>query len=204
MDKATPQITPIEAFNESIQHILSRWVSLRLVAEHNPPSHILQSRLPPFPTLRSEIQSILFDFFQTHGATVTIDELSDNLLEYFSSDLETELEDGSEVGIAEMLVEAYKQVIVKRNFAWFEDLRRQANEIDAKVVESLRRAGGRVEEDAENASDDDEVEDAEREDNGSGSMDVEMDEKNENSYIAPVVDEDGFELVQRKKGGRRK
>ncbi|KAJ1550799.1 hypothetical protein HK096_004948 [Nowakowskiella sp. JEL0078] len=183
--------TPQQAFSECIELILSRWSSLRLVADYNPPAYA-QHITNPFSKITSDIHAILLDYFVTHGVNVSGDELAENLHEYFSVDLKTDLDDDSETRVSEALINAYSEIVVKKNPSLLLRLRETAEIANVRAQEVASAAEG--------AEDDYYCEENSTQKVG---MDVDHDVELGERYEKPVIDEDGFELVQ-KKNGRRK
>lgn len=204
--------TTFPLFAEGMGYILTRWTALQLAidfANHNPSANKQQ-----------ELHGLLSDFFMGHGASVERDELADNLALYMDEEFSLMLEDSSEEQVAEAIVKLYRDIVQKGDTSELERLRQS---VANKTAAATRAASQRINQDNDGDSSDDDYNDGEDGDCQMGApsssttspphfrrsniTDSEMMMDGDESYAArnapePVIDQDGFELVQ-KKGRRR-
>ncbi|KAJ3010771.1 UNVERIFIED_CONTAM: hypothetical protein HDU68_001994 [Siphonaria sp. JEL0065] len=154
----------------------------------------------------SMLGDYIIDFFSENGLRIDPTDLEENLVDYFSESFHVELEDGSAPEISKMLVALFAQ-LGRGDLSGFERVKELAGRVVA--LGPSRRVKGDEDEDDDDDSDSDD--DSALDGNGafdygsaSGSGDMEMDEAP--AALAPkpepIIDEDGFELVQQK--GRRR
>jgi hypothetical protein len=118
------------------------------------------------------LKESVFNFFVDYGVQVDAFDLADNLTDYLSEEFDVALEDNSSIQVSMSLIEYYKQVHVNGQVQALENLRKLPNASNYKCE----------------SSDDSSIESLIE------SMDIDVSDKN-----APIVDEEGFTLVTRKK-----
>jgi hypothetical protein len=110
-----------------------------------------------------ELKSLVFDFFQEYQLNVDVEDLADNLYEYFDQMFSVELEDESHVHVAQLLKHHF-ELLMKDQMQGLLELRQLFT--TAVAIEQQQ------------------------------SM---VEESSKKEEIIPLVDDDGFTLVQRKK-----
>ncbi|RKO91191.1 hypothetical protein BDK51DRAFT_20976 [Blyttiomyces helicus] len=182
---SAPHLTHFPLFIESITLVFSRWTALQLALDH-------QMAGASTPLRATELLEDTAAFFRTHGSEVHADELDSNFTAFFEEVFCAELDDGSPLQVGRTLVKLYAEIVGEGRLELLEELRGKARVSGAgRSV----RAGGDADDDDEESGDEEE---------GEGeAMDVDVPVVRERApWPEPVVDEDGFELVQ-KKGRRR-
>jgi pre-rRNA-processing protein TSR2 len=137
-------------------------------------------------------------YFQRNGGDANAEDLQDNFEMWFDQVFNLSLEDGSSLQVGRSLEELYRQVVVAGNSAPLTALKESqerivGNQRSGTKIVANQEEGLTVEdnsEDSEDGSDSDE----DMEDAGASSSAAPKKEKPEK-----VVDEDGFETVQRRR-----
>ncbi|KAJ3411418.1 hypothetical protein HDV05_002200 [Chytridiales sp. JEL 0842] len=188
-------------FAESLSHILNLWTALRLIADHQPAgsqtNHLIHT-----------LHSHTFDFFHETGEGVEPWELEDNLVGYFEEVFGVGLEDGSAGLVSKELVRLFKET-GRGELSGLEKLRVAVERVKERWATTTTTPANLDDDSDDDDSDDDS---SMMSDDGSNDSDYPVDaedaamrdaepEKVE-AKLEPVIDEDGFELVQ--KVGRRK
>lgn len=203
---AAVQANPIPTFARGAVAILELWPALRLaVAE--------ELGGPESAEKRTWMASEVVDYFESafgrererkestdesRGDIIDVDDLADMLFGMVSDEFDLDLEDKSEEEVAKQIVKLWKAV-VRGETLQVEELERAASTNKGKK-QSLDREQ-EYDEDGNPISGD---EDGSEEDEDDDAMDVDDKEAPElvearPTKHEPVVDEDGFELVQKKR-----
>ncbi|KND04900.1 uncharacterized protein SPPG_00594 [Spizellomyces punctatus DAOM BR117] len=175
-------------FTDAVQCVFERWTALQLALDHQM-AGISTAERP------QELLEHTCAFFQQYRTDVMPHEIAENLKDFFDEVFNAELDDGSPEQIGKTLVRLYRDVVV-------EGKTEEVLEMKAKAQSSGRAAGESVKAGDGDDSSDDEVDGS----TGSDAMEVDSgptQSETSNRRPDPVVDEDGFELVQSKKGRRR-
>ena len=114
------------------------------------------------------------------------------------ADFNVQAEDDSPYQVARSLVNMHNQV-ASGDFSYIESLRQQqpANAADCQNADGGAAEESSSDDEEESGSDDDDAMDAE------GGEDMDMDGAPPAQPSAPIIDEDGFQTVQRKGRGRK-
>ncbi|KAI8808478.1 hypothetical protein BJ742DRAFT_772141 [Cladochytrium replicatum] len=171
-----------DSFAEAVQIVFKHWTALQLAVDH-------QTAGPDTDIVASNLVRDVIAFFQSEGSTVAMDELAWNLEDCFANDLHVDLEDRSFEQVARRCVELYGEIVGRGETKSLEALRQAAQSSPS----ATQMSKGEVHEE-EVDDDDDEM-----------GMEVDAPVAGPSSSApAPPkdIDEDGFELVQ-KKGKRR-
>jgi pre-rRNA-processing protein TSR2 len=190
-----PPPSILNPFASSLIHLLEIWPTLKLVISHSDhsssPSTIYQS-------LATHLISQLLE-----SPPVTKEELEGFVIEYFSEEFEVALEDESET----WLINGVMQL-------WNEKELSEDQKLETKKIEEtwnrIQRAGGlkfevREAEEGGDVDSDEEIDEDGEEWEDEDGMEVETSapERRERERPEPIVDEDGFTLVQKgRRGGR--
>lgn len=176
-------------FELGVSMMIYKWDALDVAVEN-------QWGGPDSAEKRDWITAIIVDLFKTEKVVETI-LIEETLLYAMVDEFDTNVEDDSAVFIANGIIELYKQcqaldysTIESLYLAWQE---KQKNKSNKRVVQ--------VKDDPLNpdVSDSEDEEDYDEEE----SQDVDMDvDEQQQTNPEPIIDEDGFEVVQ-KKGRRR-
>lgn len=167
------------AFEEGIRLVFSRWTALVLAVEN-------QWGGPESEAKREHLVQETLRYFLKHKEHYA-DELEEDLDDAILHDFNTQAEDGSPKEIADMLLAMYKECVVG-NFSLIEKLRSHPVAGAGRSQQQVVDNDGTIVSDAD--SEDDEMEDAQP-----------MQQDEPPKRPEPVVDEDGFTLVQ---SGRRR
>lgn len=154
---------------------------------------------------RDWITAIVIELFD--GKIVDIELIEETILNAMVDEFDVNVEDDSSLIIADKVIKAYRQCFEKN----YTKIHQLFNDWQSKQQERAQRLNNlrnvQINEDPENpdASDDDEDEEEDEEvpklQGEPIQEDVEMGDAN-NESAGPIIDDDGFELVQ-KKGKRR-
>ncbi|OZJ04945.1 hypothetical protein BZG36_01762 [Bifiguratus adelaidae] len=137
---------------------------------------------------RDALVTELKDYIVQTRKTIEYDTVADYLTDYMSEEFDTLLEDDSAEPIAKHIMRIYHECL-HGNYSGVEEM----------AAIAARRSGQKTAvTEAPGNDDDDEDDDGEDMD-----MDMDMTTKPAKEPQAPIIDEDGFELVQ-KKGNRRR
>lgn len=176
-------------FELGVSMMVYKWDALDVAVEN-------QWGGPDSAEKRDWITAIIVDLFKTEKVVETI-LIEETLLYAMVDEFDTNVEDDSAVFIANGIIELYKQcqaldysTVESLYLAWQE---KQKNKSNKRVVQ--------VKDDPLNpdVSDSEDEEDYDEEE----SQDVDMDvDEQQQTNPEPIIDEDGFEVVQ-KKGRRR-
>lgn len=176
-------------FELGVSMMIYKWGALDVAVEN-------QWGGPDSAEKRDWITAIIVDLFKTEKVVETI-LIEETLLYAMVDEFDTNVEDDSAVFIANGIIELYKQcqaldysTVESLYLAWQE---KQKNKSNKRVVQ--------VKDDPLNpdVSDSEDEEDYDEEE----SQDVDMDvDEQQQTNPEPIIDEDGFEVVQ-KKGRRR-
>lgn len=176
-------------FELGVSMMVYKWDALDVAVEN-------QWGGPDSAEKRDWITAIIVDLFKTEKVVETI-LIEETLLYAMVDEFDTNVEDDSAVFIANGIIELYKQcqaldysTVESLYLAWQE---KQKNKSNKRVVQ--------VKDDPLNpdVSDSEDEEDYDEEE----SQDVDMDvDEQQQTNSEPIIDEDGFEVVQ-KKGRRR-
>ncbi|KAH8915117.1 hypothetical protein BT69DRAFT_1289251 [Atractiella rhizophila] len=165
-------------FASSVLSLLRSWSALTLVLSHNPTTGC---------TVESFAEEIV-SLFLSEETIPSQEAVEDFVLGYFDEDLSTSLEDGSEVGVARDL-----------RMLWTESLAEGEGETMRRVREVEGRMKGRKVE--VKVDEDEEVSGSDSEESGEDDVQMDVMEPSTKGRTKPepVVDEDGFTLVQKKR-----
>ena len=146
------------------------------------------------------LQTFTYDFFAAHGLEVDSSELEENLSGYFEEAFNVYLEDDSPALVAKDIVNLYRE-LSQGSLIRLEKLRSTSSAIAAAAA--ARRANHNNQNDSsDDDDDDDDNNEGDNELNGEDDA-MEMDiSRSPVAKLEPVIDEDGFELVQKKKRGK--
>ena len=171
---ATTQPTLPELLHESLTNIFSRWTALSLCGED--PTLLIEETLD----------------FLIENPDTTIDVLEANFDNYFTH-LCVSVEDGSCLQVAGIVIKLYKELLEgKKDLYEFVKSRKSVNTGSSQFVGS-------------ESSEDDEEDNNENETDIPMAVEIDGNEMeiDQNQDQQPLVDEDGFQLVTRKKGRKR-
>ncbi|KAJ3047210.1 hypothetical protein HK097_000123 [Rhizophlyctis rosea] len=188
MTVAPPNHPNWDTFSAAITLTFIRWTALQIC---------LDNQLAGRETAESltTLHTHTLKFFRDFGTEVQAYELADNFTSYFDEVFDVDIEDGSPRQVGDALVKLYREVMIDGNTAGVEELKVKVEMSGNAGARASVRQGGEDDED-----------DSEDEDENDGEVDSPMEVDAGHSAPAPrpepVIDEDGFELVQ-KKGRRR-
>ncbi|KAI8585680.1 hypothetical protein BDZ88DRAFT_431914 [Geranomyces variabilis] len=196
-----PPLTPeIQAarwagFCESITYVLRGWTGLQIAIDAQMAGHYTSQT-------SAELHSHMVAFFQQYGTEVMPHEIAQNLEAYFDEVFHANLDDGSPTQIGEKLCRLYKEIVCEGRRETFDAVKEVASRAAGRTA-GVRQGGG--DSDSSDDSDDGSSGDEDAEEGGEASADamvVDPPAEPRQRRPDPVVDEDGFETVQ-KKGRRR-
>ncbi|WVW82003.1 hypothetical protein I302_104008 [Kwoniella bestiolae CBS 10118] len=130
-----------------------------------------------------------------------VDEVGDLLHQIMSDEFDANLEDGSIDSVSSDLVRLWKDILGPNPLVLVEALEKKAGEVRKQGVNAARGAGGAESQSEGEDSDDYEDEDGDVDMDGESAPQL-VESQPTRERVEPVVDDDGFTLVQ-KKGGRR-
>ncbi|KAJ3072178.1 rRNA accumulation- protein [Rhizoclosmatium sp. JEL0117] len=188
----------MDLFKESIHYVFLRWTALQLAIEHGMGGTSTLSKV-------AMLGDYIVDFFSQNGLRIDPTDLEENLIDFFAESFQVELEDGSAPQISKLICQLFRE-IGSGDMTGFNKARELASRVTGAASQS-RRVRAEGEEDDDDDSDDDSEDGMSNygEASGSGAAgDMEMDEAPSTPAPRqePIIDEDGFELVQQK--GRRR
>ncbi|KAI8969185.1 Pre-rRNA-processing protein TSR2-domain-containing protein [Mycotypha africana] len=174
------------AFEEGASYIFNNWTALKLAVEQE------WGGVDSVEKKEWFIDTIV-DYFGKRGKKLDIDEVEDILYQIMTDEFNTTLEDDSPYLVAKHLIALFNQCIVG-NYTEVERLREKA-----KTQNSFTAASSSIKQ-----GDDDEAEDSDIDGNDNGIEDNDNEEDNDDvmeeaTPEEPLVDEDGWETVRRKK-----
>ncbi|KAI8621927.1 Pre-rRNA-processing protein TSR2-domain-containing protein [Chytriomyces sp. MP71] len=186
-------------FNESIHYVFLRWTALQLAIAHSMGGSSTLQKV-------SLLGTYITDFFAAQGLKIDPYDLEDNLVSFFEESFQAQLEDGSALQVAQVLVTIFRE-LGEGSSVTFDLVREAAMCMTADTGRSMR---GRGDNDGDDDDDDDSDSDSDPDipspaDSGSNDMEVSQSIATpapEPVRPGPVFDEDGFEVVQQK--GRRR
>ncbi|KAI8898402.1 hypothetical protein BC833DRAFT_590028 [Globomyces pollinis-pini] len=174
-------------FSEAISMIFSKWTALQIAIDNCPYSHQTN--------LQSDLLQLTVSFYKEFNGKIEPDELEKNFTAFIEDQLCCTVEDGSPLQVANDIVQLYKLIVVQCDLELFNRMKAeiQAKGNQAKTLSKTIQDEG--------ASDDSDWNESVMGDGDSvmGSEDMAVDPP---KPTGPIIDDDGFELVQRK--GRRK
>ncbi|KAI9339630.1 hypothetical protein BDR26DRAFT_379765 [Obelidium mucronatum] len=181
-------------FKEAIHFVFVRWTALQLAIEHSMGGSSTLAKV-------SMLGDYILDFFTEHGLRIDPTDLEENVVEFFGESFQVELEDGSGAEISKMLCDLFAQ-LGRGDLSGFERVRELASRV-VPLGPSRKVVGDDDDDDDDSdSSDDDDILDYSR----GQQDDMDMDDASSIASPAPkpepIIDEDGFELVQQK--GRRR
>lgn len=180
-------------FKEAASCVFDRWTALQLAIDHQMAGVSTRER-------SQELLEHLSDFFQQYGTEVMDHEIAENLKDFFDQVFNAELDDGSPEQIGKTMVRLYREVVVEGKTEEVEAMKEKARQQHGRAAAASVKANG------DDSSDD---EDGEDESTNAEPMDVDeesrpaLQNEPQNRRPEPIIDDDGFELVQSKKGRRR-
>jgi pre-rRNA-processing protein TSR2 len=145
---------------------------------------------------RDWVSDVVIDLFKSN--VVDIQLIEETILYAMQDEFDVNVEDDSSLPIADKIIKVYRQVALG-DFSTVHAMYQQWTERQSQRAQR-QNLHVHIHEDPENpdvSDDDDEDEDLELQDS---SMEIDMEEPQEPQ--GPIIDDDGFELVQKK--GRRK
>lgn len=135
------------------------------------------------------MHTFIVDFFNNYGVDVEVYELANNFNGYFDEIFHIGLEDGSENEVSRHIYNLYRDIVINHKTEELLRLRNLAHS-QRPVSKGNKVSNGDDSSDSEEGKD--------------GSEDEMMEvEPSVSTKMEPIIDEDGFELVQ-KKGRSRK
>ncbi|KAH8921439.1 hypothetical protein BT69DRAFT_1351605 [Atractiella rhizophila] len=175
---AAPSPSPaLVRFAASVLSLLRSWSALTLVLSHNPSTGC---------TVESFAEELV-SLFLSEETIPSQEAVEDFLLGYFDEDLSTSLEDGSEIGVAKDL-----------RSLWTESLEEEEGETMRRVRETAERMKGRKVE--VQVDEGEEISGSDSEESGEDDVQMEIVEPSKKrEKPEPVVDDEGFTLVQKKR-----
>ncbi|TPX61064.1 hypothetical protein PhCBS80983_g01394 [Powellomyces hirtus] len=183
-------------FRESIQYVLKGWTGLQIAIDAQMAGHYTAQT-------SQELFEHMSAFFQQYGLEVMPHEIAQNLEAYFDEVFHANLDDGSPNQIGEKLCRLYKEIMVDGRTETFEAVKATANRANGVAGASVRAGDDDSSDDDE--SSDEEIVGAEASSSSFSTEPMQVDAvpaEPRQRRPEPVVDEDGFEIVQ-KKGRRR-
>ncbi|KAI8822936.1 Pre-rRNA-processing protein TSR2-domain-containing protein [Fimicolochytrium jonesii] len=209
----TPPPTPLPLparltlFTTAVRLVFDRWTALQLALDH-------QMAGTSTPQRATELLEHTLDFFTQYKSDVEAHEIAENLKAFFNEIFNAELDDGSPEQIGRTLVRCWREVVEEGDATGVEEMRRKAEQ--ARTRNAGRQSQSQRHPSNEDSSSSDEESDGDAEvvaeagatgsinrDDG-GAAPMEVDEEPAARRPEPVVDEDGFELVQNTRKGRRR
>ncbi|KAI9102734.1 Pre-rRNA-processing protein TSR2-domain-containing protein [Phlyctochytrium arcticum] len=176
-----------ELFTETVQLVFQQWTALQLALDHQMAGHGTTERA-------QELWEHTCEFFEKYTTAVMAHEIAENLKDFFDEIFNAELDDGSPEQIGETLVALYKEIMTEGKVD-----RALAIKEQARGHPPIQSRQGNHDDSSDDDGDEgnDENPTASSESNQAGQA---MDVDNSNtSRPEPVIDEDGFELVQPRK-----
>lgn len=160
----------MQNFKDCISIVISRWTAIKLINDLDLGGD-RNATLEKINLLKESV----FNFFIDYGTNADEYDLSDNLLEYLSEEFAVVLEDNSSMQVAKSLIEYYSLIIVHGRTDILHQLRSMPITNDYKC-------------ESDECHDESSIESLIQ------SMDIDVKVNNE-----PIVDEDGFTLVVKRK-----
>ncbi|RKO96102.1 hypothetical protein CXG81DRAFT_26098 [Caulochytrium protostelioides] len=196
------------AFVECQTLLFQKWTALELAKDHRLAGRDTVPRC-------EELAELTLEFFVRHGGDVEADELAENWSAFFAEVFNTELGDGSAEQVGRALVRCYHAIMVQNDPAPWQQLKQEAAQRAARganaAVQMSRRQRDAVVGDGDGDDSDDSDFNSDSDDGSDSGSDADdaMAEDGDDAVAppppppaGPVIDEDGFEVVQ-KKGRRR-
>ncbi|KZT53362.1 hypothetical protein CALCODRAFT_440201 [Calocera cornea HHB12733] len=203
MTSSTPAPTPAQLtlFARSVLAHLRLWPALRLALSNDLPPSSSTSTTPSSSSQSVQLfaSEIVELFAAAKGQGPGEEDVEDLLLQVMDEEYETLVEDDSAEGIARGLITSWRGLADPSAEAAVKLLEEQADRAGRTKLQVQRRE--EVEETSEDGEDEGE---GEGEGVGEGDMDVEMTTEEAPQLVErteraePVVDDDGFTLVQKK------
>lgn len=162
----------MQNFKDCISIVISRWTAIKVINDLDLGGDH-NATLEKINLLKESV----FNFFIDYGLNVDEHDLSDNLSEYLLEEFDVELEDNSSIQVSKSLIECYSLIVVHGRIEILHQLRTMPNTSDYKC------------ESPNESPDESSIE----------SLIKGMDIDEEPVNNAPIVDQDGFTLVKRKK-----
>ncbi|KAJ3274307.1 hypothetical protein HDV01_003158 [Terramyces sp. JEL0728] len=165
-------------FQEAVDVVFTKWTALQIGIDNSP---------YPGQTPQKDLVEDTVEFFKEYNGQIHADELASNFDRFLEEQLDCYCEDNSPYQVSTHLLKLFAEIIGNSDLTTLqvmkEELSKRGREVVSKVV-------------ADEGASDSEMEDE--------SMDVEM-QADTPVYTKPepIIDEDGFELVVRKKKGRK-
>jgi pre-rRNA-processing protein TSR2 len=176
-------------FNEGLTLMFQRWTALQLVVDH---------QMGGIDTIEMAqmLQKHTYDFFLNHGLNVEPHELDENYIGYFEECFNADLEDGSGMQIANAAVGLFKE-LGQGSMESLNKLRELAAKGRPAGAAMATRVRG--DDDEDDSSDDDSDDFPMDGDDIAEASRMQADEPAAAPAPKPdpIVDEDGFELVQK-------
>lgn len=174
-----------QVFYECIGLVFSRWSALKVVQDNDLGGDPLRTG-----TKIQDLHDSVFEFFEEYKTSASVEDLADNFYNYFEEAFDVELDDDSPDQVAVQLGRVYGAIVTQGNSSVLEELRLQC----AKGLMSGQSIteGEEVDMDGEIDSEDDMMMDPQSSSRAAPEAPRE-----------PVVDEDGFELVQSRRKSKR-
>ncbi|KAJ3116476.1 Cyclin-dependent kinase 2 [Phlyctochytrium bullatum] len=176
-------------FEEAVSLIFGRWTALQLAVENQLGGR--QTR-----EMAEALQTHTCSFFKDYGRNVAVDELEENLRGYFDECFNLDLQDGSPLQISRLLVEAFKQLEESNGSRSqvLEKLRETASTVRARAMGSSSTMADSDADDDSGSDDEDSDEQDDDDEDRSESMQY---EETPRTKPDPIIDEDGFELIDK-------
>ncbi|KAJ3151421.1 hypothetical protein HDU86_006121 [Geranomyces michiganensis] len=204
----TPEVQAARwaGFCESITYVLRGWSGLQIAIDAQMAGHYTSQT-------SAELHSHMVSFFQQYGTEVMPHEIAHNLEAYFDEVFHANLDDGSPMQIGEKLCRLYKEIVCEGRRETFDAVRETASKAAGRGA-GVRQGQGQGDSDSDSSGDSDD-DDNDDDDNADDSSEGIGAAASADAMVVdppaaeprqrrpdPVIDEDGFETVQ-KKGRRR-
>ncbi|KAG0336902.1 hypothetical protein BG000_006025 [Podila horticola] len=178
------------AFREGVDYLFHSWTALKLAVDGEWGGHDSAAK-------RDWFVDTVVDYFSEKGKNVDSFDLEDILIQIMNDEFSILLEDQSEQHIAKVLEQLYLECTHGR-YDLVQTLKQDSQKISGALKGKSQKLKKEGEDEDEDSSDDDE------EEGGDGDMDVDMEEsssapKPRREKAEPIVDEDGFETVVKKR-----
>ncbi|KAJ3312916.1 hypothetical protein HDV04_002573 [Boothiomyces sp. JEL0838] len=165
-------------FQEAVDIVFTKWTALQIAIDNSPYTG---------QTPQKDLLEGTLEFFKEHNGQIHADELSNNFESFMEEQLDCFCEDNSPYQVSVHLLKLFGEIVINSDLTSLQSMR-DALKRGKKVVSKVVVDEGASDSDMENDE----------------NMDVEM-QVDTPVYTKPepIIDEDGFELVVRKKKGRK-
>ncbi|KAJ3318278.1 hypothetical protein HDV06_000721 [Boothiomyces sp. JEL0866] len=166
-------------FQEAVDIVFTKWTALQIAIDNSPYTG---------QTSQKDLLEGTIEFFKEYNGQVHADELATNFERFMEEQLDCFCEDNSPYQVSTHLLKLFAEIVGNSDLTLLQVMRDELVRTGKKVVSKVVADDGASDSDMDNDE----------------NTDVEM-QVDTPAYTKPepIIDEDGFELVVRKKKGRK-